>query len=154
LVSQDSPTVSDHGRFKASGPVSRPCAGNHCRVRSLTVEFVQNTHERVLCEKNSGKLSASSDATRKCSVVKLRDEQLTPRTPPAFFVCRVCSTAADRVGVVVPEVVSYEANGKDARGVDYSPPRASCLTCLHNNCHLTPSGDKTQHRPKLLVLCL
>ena len=27
---------------------------------------------------------------------------------------------AEEVGAVVPEVVSYEANGKDARGVDYS----------------------------------
>lgn len=27
---------------------------------------------------------------------------------------------AEEVGQVVPEVVSYEANGKDARGVDYS----------------------------------
>jgi len=27
---------------------------------------------------------------------------------------------AEEVGRVVPEVVSYEANGKDARGVDYS----------------------------------
>jgi hypothetical protein len=27
---------------------------------------------------------------------------------------------AEEVGAVVPEVVSYEENGKDARGVDYS----------------------------------
>ena len=27
---------------------------------------------------------------------------------------------AEEVGKVVPEVVSYEANGKDARGIDYA----------------------------------
>ena len=27
---------------------------------------------------------------------------------------------AEEVGQVVPEIVSYEANGKDARGVDYT----------------------------------
>jgi endosialidase-like protein len=33
---------------------------------------------------------------------------------------REIGVIAEEVGAVVPEVVSYEANGKDARGVDYS----------------------------------
>jgi hypothetical protein len=37
---------------------------------------------------------------------------------------------AKEVGAVVPEVVSYEENGKDARGVDYSRLTALLIEAL------------------------